>query len=147
MLIDSPRVASHRRHVNTIVGDTAELQCSYNTSTAGHITWRKNGNDVPTNDVSKFALHTEQRHSAGHFRSTLKVKNVQHEDLGEYSCDVHNIIGKAQTKVQLVLTPETPNFTKADIDSDVVVTHWTIRSHQALSEVKLNYKQNGVCIR
>lgn len=137
---------THRRHVNTIIGDTAELHCSYNTSTAGHITWRKNGNEVPTNDVSKYGLHTEQRHPAGQFRSTLIVKNVQKEDLGDYSCDVRNPIGRAQTKVQLVLVPETPKFSRADIEPEVVVTHWTIRSHQALSEVKLNYKQNGVRI-
>lgn len=140
---DAPRVSSHRHHVNTIIGSNAELHCSYNSSTPATIKWIRPDKALSVSDQPKYLVNNEPRGTT-EFRSSLVINNVQNSDLGEYLCEVHNPIGRVHLKLKLALTPEPPKFVRANINPEEVITHWSIRSHQPLSEVKLNYRQNGV---
>lgn len=138
----SPRVSAHRHIINTIEGDIAELHCTYNSSSAERITWRRGGEIIDADNNNRFVIVNDVK-NGNHGKSTLVVKAVTKSDLGDYECDVQNSIGKGQTKMQLVLVPEPPRFVSDDINDDTVITHWIIRSHQPLTEVMMNYQQNG----
>lgn len=96
-------------------------------------------------DLTKYKLRKERRHSDGHHRTSLQVRNVQSADLGQYRCVVRNAIGTGEAGVRLVLVPEPPRIESVDVKSvgHLVITHWSIRSHQALNEVALSYMKNG----
>lgn len=140
---DTPLVGAHRHIVNTIVGETADLHCDFNSTDESKAVWLHG--DRQLHDGDKYKLRKERRHSDGHHRSSLQVHNVQSADLGVYRCVVRNSIGEGQSSVRLVLQPEPPRFESVDVKNvgHVVITHWSIRSHQALSEVALSYMKNG----
>lgn len=100
---------------------------------------------MTVHDVTKYRVSKDRRHSEGHHRITLQVRTVQASDLGTYECSVINAIGSGQAHVQLVLVPEPPIYEGENINEPpTVITHWSIRSHQPLSEVVLSYKNEKV---
>lgn len=143
-LAGAPKPISHHHIINTIVGDDAELHCSYKSATNHKVIWRRNGTALEVQNVAKYSLHSDHKHSNSHFSSKLVVKNVVVSDLGEYECEVKNEVGTGSVNLQLVETPEPPQYVSSEIGDGAVSNHWTVRSHQHLIEVQLNYRQNGV---
>lgn len=146
-LTGAPKPTTHRHVINTMVGDEAELHCSYKSETAAKVTWRQNGTALDVQNTAKYSVHSDHKHSNGHFSSKLVLKMVEAGDLGDYACEVRNDIGSGSTHVRLVETPETPTYVSTEFGEEAVSNHWTVRSHQPLIEVQLNYRQNGVGFR
>lgn len=136
----SPKVSTHRHHVNTQEGDTAELYCDYRANPIAVSFFSKDGKTLSLSEKYsiKNSLHKE------HNRTTLIVKNVDANDLGEYRCHVENSIGANEVRVKLQYHPETPQFESQEIKGNQVTMHWLVRSLQPLSEAILDYKLTGV---
>ncbi|XP_017867729.1 PREDICTED: uncharacterized protein LOC108616806 isoform X2 [Drosophila arizonae] len=132
----SPKVSTHRHHVNTIEGDTAELYCDYRASPIAISFFIKDGKTLSLSEKYsiKNSLHKE------HNRTTLIIKHVEASDLGEYLCHVENAIGSNEVRIQLSYSPETPQFENSSINGNEVTMHWLVRSLQPLSEAMLDYK-------
>lgn len=144
-ILDSPKVSAHRHIVNTIRGSDAHLHCAYNTSSMESVTWRKTNETIDFNNSNKYSILNESKNSANpQSKSTLVIKAVQSSDLGEYECEVKNLIGKGHSKVQLVVQPEPARIIKVDLNEDTATLQWQIHSFQPLIEVWLNYKKAGV---
>lgn len=139
----SPKVSTHRHHVNTQQGDTAEVYCDYRANPIAISFFSKDGKTLSLSEKYsiKNSLHKE------HNRTTLYIKNVEASDLGDYRCHVENAIGASEMRVQLSYHPETPQFEDSTIDGNKVTMHWLVRSLQPLSEAMLDYKLTGVSPR
>ncbi|XP_062129404.1 hemicentin-2 [Drosophila sulfurigaster albostrigata] len=132
----SPKVSTHRHHVNTQEGGSAEIYCDYRANPIAISFFIKDGKTLSLSDKYsiKNSLHKQ------HNRTTLIVKNTDDSDLGEYLCHVENSIGSNEVRVQLSYAPETPQFENSTIEGNKVTMHWLVRSLQPLSEAVLDYK-------
>lgn len=130
--------------MNTAIGDKVNLRCNYNTSSTETVTWTKEGNTINVDNRDKYELIGKPE--VGQAKTTLVVKGVSLKDLGDYRCEVHNKIGRGHSIVKLSLAPEIAQFIRADVNDNIVITHWVIHSMQPLVEVMLNYQKSGVCV-
>ena len=91
--ISAPVVAVSPTNLTVNESETASFQCSVSGNPEPAIVWSKRGNlsEVNTSAVS---------------RGRLLLKNVKARHSGEYQCSVTNILGHAQTLVQLVVNGE-----------------------------------------
>ncbi|XP_061390258.1 neural cell adhesion molecule 1, partial [Musca vetustissima] len=135
----APKVSTHRHHVNTDIGSTAELYCDYRSYPIAVTRWLKNNQYLSLSEKYMMTYAAEQ-----HFnRSTLTVRDVTTDDLGEYKCQAENSIGSSELKVHLMLEPERGQFESVEIKGNVVTLYWLVRSLQPLSEAVLDYKMTG----
>ncbi|KAH8370488.1 hypothetical protein KR093_003652 [Drosophila rubida] len=132
----SPKVSTHRHHVNAEEGGSAEIYCDYRANPIAISFFIKDGKTLSLSDKYsiKNSLHKQ------HNRTTLRVKDVDEGDLGEYLCHVENAIGSNEVRVQLSYAPETPQFENSTVEGNKVTMHWLVRSMQPLSEAVLDYK-------
>lgn len=131
--------------INTKTGDKAELYCEFETSTESKVTWRKDKKELPIQhepNSKYFVVYKQETPSKN--TSILVINHVKPKDLGEYECQVANVIGSENVSIELTSAPEPPHLEKVEKEGDVVITHWHIRSLQPLTEVMLNYQQKGV---
>ncbi|KAH8401514.1 hypothetical protein KR009_006013, partial [Drosophila setifemur] len=135
----SPKVSTHRHHVNTEAGGTAELYCNYRANPIARSFFVK---DRQTLQLSEKYSLKDSTHN-GHNRTTLIVRDVDENDLGEYLCHVENVIGYNEVKVHVSYNPETPQFEDMKVEGTKVTMHWLVRSLQPLSEAMLDYKLSG----
>lgn len=144
---DLPLVSTHH-HVNTQLGNNAELHCNYFSAVDTQIEWqRDDGRALALSDASKYKLITnadaDLADKQDYHKTQLQVRNVQAGDLGAYRCVVRNQAGSGHAIARLQLEPEPPRFEGAQRKGAETVTNWQVRSHQALIEVALSYKLNG----
>ncbi|KAI8123930.1 hypothetical protein FF38_08195 [Lucilia cuprina] len=134
-----PKVTTHRHHINTEIGGNAELYCDYKGNPIAITTWLKNNQPIKYSEKYMITYAMEK-----HFnRSTLTVKDVTMEDLGEYICRAENSIGSNELRTHLMLEPEKGQLENVVIDGKKVTLHWLVRSLQPLSEAVLDYKMSG----
>lgn len=77
-----PKVTTHRHHVNTEIGQNAELYCDYRGDPIAISRWIKNNRVLGYSEKHMIEYSKEK-----HFnRSTLTVRDVSVDDLGEYIC-------------------------------------------------------------
>ena len=91
--ISAPVVAVSSANLTVNESGTASFQCSVSGNPEPAIVWSKRDN---LSEVSKSAVS----------RGRLLLKNVNESDSGEYQCSATNILGHAQTVVQLVVNGE-----------------------------------------
>ena len=91
--ISAPVVAVSPTNLTVNESETASFQCSVSGNPEPAIVWSKRGN---LSKVSKSAVS----------RGRLLLKNVQERHSGQYQCSATNILGHAQTLVQLVVNGE-----------------------------------------
>ncbi|XP_068145086.1 neural cell adhesion molecule 2 [Drosophila tropicalis] len=135
----SPKVSTHRHHVNAIEGGHAELYCNYRANPIALSFFIKGAQTLQISE--KYSI--KNSFHEGHNRTTLLVKNIEASDLGEYLCHAENAIGSNEVKIQLSYNPETPQFEDMTIDGNKVTLHWLVRSLQPLSEAMLDYQLTG----
>ncbi|XP_065369250.1 hemicentin-2 isoform X2 [Calliphora vicina] len=134
-----PKVTTHRHHINTEIGGNADLYCDYKGNPIAITTWFKNNQPIKYSEKYMMTYTMET-----HFnRSTLTVKDVSVEDLGEYVCRAENSIGWNELGTHLMLEPEKGQLEDVIIDGKKVTLHWLVRSLQPLSEAVLDYKMSG----
>ena len=91
--ISAPVIAVSPAKLTVNESGTASFQCSVSGNPEPAIVWSKRDN---LSEVSKSAVS----------RGRLLLKNVSESDSGEYQCLATNILGHAQTLVQLVVNGE-----------------------------------------
>ena len=91
--ISTPVVAVSPANLTVNESGTASFQCSVSRNPEPAIVWSKRDN---LSEVSKSAFS----------RGRLLLKSVNESDSGEYQCSATNILGHAQTVVQLVVNGE-----------------------------------------
>ena len=91
--ISAPVVSVSPPKLTVNESETASFQCSVSGNPEPAVVWSKRGN---LSEVSKSAVS----------RGRLLLKNVQEIHSGEYQCSATNILGHAQTLVQLVVNGE-----------------------------------------
>ena len=135
-----PKVTTHRHHINTEIGGNAELYCDYKGNPIATISWIKNNEPIKYSEKFMITYAIEN-----HFnRSTLTVKDIAMEDLGEYLCRAENSIGYNEIRTHLMLEPEKGQLESVNIEGKKVKLYWIVRSLQPLSEAVLDYKMAGV---
>lgn len=83
-----PKVTTHRHYINTETSQDAELYCEFKANPIGHITWTKEGK--PLDQYSgKYQIKNGHSRENNRNRTTLSIKQVKSEDLGDYSCSVN----------------------------------------------------------
>lgn len=84
-----PKVTTHRHHINTDTNADAELYCEFKANPIGHIGWTKDGKPLDTYS-GKYIIKNGRSYDEPHTknRTTLIIKQVKSEDLGDYSCSV-----------------------------------------------------------
>ena len=91
--ISAPVVAVSPTNLTVNESETASFQCSVSGNPEPAVVWSKMGD---LSEVSKSAVS----------RGRLLLKNVKARHSGEYQCSATNILGHAQTLVQLVVNGE-----------------------------------------
>lgn len=77
-------------------------------------------------------------------RNNLKVMKIDMEDLGSYTCEVTNKLGKSNINVTIMYEPEMAVFVGSEmLADDFTSLTWTVNSAQSLVEVDLYYKKTG----
>lgn len=131
---------AHRPEINAIQGGHATLYCNYHSNPEGRAQWLRNGQILEQGD--KYSFHVEEKNR--HMRDNLKVMKVDKEDLGAYTCEVTNKLGKSNINVTIQYEPEMAQFIGAEITEDGYTSlKWTVNSAQNLNEVDLYYKKSG----
>ena len=137
--ISAPVVAVSPTNLTANESGTASFQCSVSGNPEPAVVWIKRGN---LSEVSKSAIS----------RGRLLLKNVS--DLGEYQCSATNILGHAQTLVQLVVNGEclfkvlftTGSQQKPDYEYTYHVVHLDLTVCFSLSFKSSFLCHNGMCI-
>lgn len=143
-----PHVTAERLVVNTKEGDNAELYCHFESTTETRVVWRKDQKALriasPHDIRSKYSVIYKPADNKN--TSILVVSKIAATDLGEYECQVENIIGSEKVTIALTYLPEAPKLHNWEEEGKMVISHWRIRSLQPLKEVMLHYQQKGVSV-
>lgn len=129
--------------VNANEGAIADLHCVIQASPAARIHWTRNGKVLGSSDKYKVHIHPHEKHH--HNMTTLHIRDVTLEDLGDYKCHSENNYGKNEGTVMLAYEPELALYHGCKLTDDLhtVQCNWTVRSMQPVSEGLLFYKQSG----
>lgn len=135
-----PKVTTHRHHINAEIGGNAELYCDYKGNPIATISWLKHNELIKYSEKYMITYAMEKHYN----RSTLTVKDIALEDLGEYICQAENSLGSNKLRTHLMLEPEKGQLESVTIEGKNVKLFWIVRSLQPLSEAVLDYKMSGV---
>lgn len=136
-------VTATRADVNAGEGSGVDLHCTVKASPMARIYWTSNGRMLSNDDKYRIHLHPHAKHH--HNMTTLHIRNVNKDDLGQYECHAENSLGKAKTPITLIYEPEPAQLNECKITEDfyTVVCNWTVISAQSVSEAGVHFKQNG----
>lgn len=139
----APQVFAHLSEVNTAEGETSDLHCTVKASPAARIYWTKNGQKLHDTDKYKIHIHPHTKHH--HNITTLRIRNVNKNDLGRYDCHAENDLGKHDVNVTLIYEPEVAIMNECRVIDEVytVRCNWTVHSIQSVSEGSMFYKAQG----
>ncbi|XP_072930915.1 uncharacterized protein [Epargyreus clarus] len=82
--------------LKVLLGQTANLNCSFKGKPIPEIVWMKNGHEIEDNDDRIKTLLSG-------FDCCLTIKNVQIEDEARYSCEASNVHGRASTYARMAV--------------------------------------------
>lgn len=138
--LDIPKLIAHRPAINAAQGGHATLYCSYESHPEGRAQWLRNGQVLESGDKYSFHADGDNRHK----RYNLKVQKIDMEDLGAYTCEVTNKLGKGNVNVTIMYEPEMAVFVGSELlEDDFTSLKWTVNSAQPLIEQDLYYKKSG----
>lgn len=138
--VDIPKVIANRPEINAAKGGHATLYCNYHSNPEGRAQWLRNGHLLESGE--KYSFHAEEKNP--HKRFNLKVQNIDMDDLGAYTCEVTNKLGKGDINVTIMYEPEMAVFVGSELVADDFTSlTWTVSSAQSLVEVDLYYKKTG----
>lgn len=131
---------AHRPEVNAGEAGQALLHCDFHSNPEGRAQWLRNGRALESGDKYSFDIDMKNHHK----RNNLRVTNINMKDLGIYTCEVTNKLGKSEINVTLMYEPEMATFVGSELlpDGSSSLT-WTVNSVQPLNEVDLFYKGSG----
>lgn len=116
------------------------MYCNYHSNPEGRAQWLRNGQILEQGD--KYSFHVDEKNR--HMRNNLKVMKIDMEDLGGYTCEVTNKLGKSNINVTIMYEPEMAVFVGSEmLADDFTSLTWTVNSAQSLVEVDLYYKKTG----
>lgn len=134
---------AHKTEVNAAEGSTVDLHCIVRSSPAARVHWTRMDKPVKSGEKHSMHMHPHEKHH--HNMSTLRIRDVNKDDLGQYECQAENSYGENKIAVSLIYEPEVPIINNCMLTDDLhtVQCNWTVISSQPLSEALLFYKQNG----
>lgn len=133
---------AHRPEINTAEGGKATLYCNYHSNPEGRAQWLRNGQILDS--VDKYSFHSDESGKSTHKKYNMMVMSIGKDDLGPYTCEVTNKLGRSDINVTLMYEPEMAVFESSVLlADDFTELSWTVSSVQALVEVDLYYKHSG----
>ncbi|CAF3618249.1 unnamed protein product [Rotaria sordida] len=106
-----PKVEGKPTDVNVHIGEPAKLQCKITASPTPTVTWLKDGQPLkPSDNVTP--------HSEPDGTQTLTFKSAQMTDKAAYTCQVTNVGGTAEAKLNLNVQQIKPTL-KSDLNKDI----------------------------
>lgn len=131
---------AHRPEINAAEGGKAILYCNFHSNPDGRAQWLRNGRVLEKGDKYEFEADEKNHHK----RFNLMVMNIEMEDLGSYTCEVTNKLGRSEVNVTIMYEPEMAVFVGSELLADDFTSlTWTVNSAQSLVEVDLYYKKSG----
>lgn len=130
--------------MNAKEGATVDLHCIFKASPAPRVHWTRAGSKLHENDKYKIHMHPHEKHH--HNMTTLRIKDVNKDDLGQYECHAENGYGKQKAAVTLIYEPEKAILNECKLTDDnlhTAICNWTVHSAQPVSEAILFFKQTG----
>ncbi|KAG5892011.1 hypothetical protein JTB14_024451 [Gonioctena quinquepunctata] len=134
-----PIVKIEKYLVSSDRGEEAELTCTVDAYPTAHIVWKRNGENIVSNDKHNIKLI---RHERVH-ESVLIISNLEDDSFGTYTCFAKNRLGKKEKKVNLVKTPAVRKFVKPEAGGKDVVLTWKVESKAPISMHEIQYRKKG----
>ncbi|XP_055312751.1 neural cell adhesion molecule 1-like [Sitodiplosis mosellana] len=131
----APEIEVERPFVHTGVGHEAQLICVVHAEPQAHVIWYKETTQIGT---------TEQlsQQSRGN-RHTLTIRNVTYNDLGNYTCQASNNLGKDRASLTLSGIPSVCTFDSPTLSNhrDQYNITWVVQSYAPILEYRLFYRK------
>lgn len=92
------------------IGNDAKLVCIASGAPKVSFSWSKGGVKLPQNTTEKYTMYYEHW-DVIHYKSTLRIHNVAHQDYEKYGCKADNSIGSSAHLITLqnVSQPDPPS--------------------------------------
>ncbi|EFA08611.1 MAM domain-containing glycosylphosphatidylinositol anchor protein 2 isoform X1 [Tribolium castaneum] len=129
-----PEITVAKSWVNSGEGLEARLDCVVQADPPGEVSWYQNS--FPLQQTDRRIMSSKGK------IYTLTIKNVQFSDFGNYSCTVHNSIGKDRKYIELTGKPGPARIiSPAYSNPDYYDLRWVVQSVLPIIEVKILYRR------
>ncbi|CRK87748.1 CLUMA_CG001542, isoform A [Clunio marinus] len=131
----SPEIEVERAFIHTGVGYEAQLTCLVHSEPPANIVWYKDTTQLGTTEQ-----HSLQNRGNRH---SLIIRNVTYMDLGNYTCQASNNLGKDRGSLTLSGIPTVCYFDSKAISDyrDRYNITWNVQSHSPIREYRLFYRK------
>nr|XP_029732048.1 igLON family member 5-like [Aedes albopictus] len=133
-----PEIEVEQQTVHSGVGHEAQLVCIVHAEPAPNVIWYKETTQLGTTEQ-----HSQQVRGNKH---SLIIRNVTRSDLGNYTCQASNSLGKDRGTLNLSGLPTVCYFDSPTLSSyrDQYNISWTVQSYSPIEEYRLFYRlQSG----
>ncbi|XP_065077868.1 leucine-rich repeats and immunoglobulin-like domains protein 3 [Ochlerotatus camptorhynchus] len=129
-----PEIEVEQQTVHSGVGHEAQLVCIVHAEPAPNVIWYKETTQLGTTEQ-----HSQQIRGNKH---SLIIRNVTRTDLGNYTCQASNTLGKDRGTLSLSGLPTVCYFESPTISSyrDQYNISWTVQSYSPIEEYRLFYR-------
>ncbi|XP_044272490.1 neogenin-like isoform X2 [Tribolium madens] len=129
-----PEITVAKSWVNSGEGLEARLDCVVHADPPGEVSWYQNS--FPLQQTDRRIMSTKGK------IYSLNIKNVQFSDFGNYSCTVHNSIGKDRKYIELTGKPGPARIiSPAYSNPEYYDLRWVVQSVLPIIEVKILYRR------
>ncbi|XP_037043839.1 uncharacterized protein LOC119079866 [Bradysia coprophila] len=134
---DAPEIEVERPFVHTGVGYEAQLICIVHAEPPPHVIWYKETTQLGTTEQ-----HSQQNRGNRH---SLIIRNVTYSDLGNYTCQGANNLGKDRASLTLSGIPSICEFDSQTLSSfrDQYNISWTVQSFAPILEYRLFFRKQS----
>ncbi|XP_055592003.1 lachesin-like isoform X2 [Uranotaenia lowii] len=129
-----PEIEVEQAVVHSGVGHEAILVCIVHAEPAPNVIWYKESTQLGTTEQ-----HSQQVRGNRH---SLIIRNVTLLDIGNYTCQASNTLGKDRGALSLSGLPTTCSFDSPTLSSyrDQYNISWTVQSYSPIREYRLFYR-------
>ncbi|XP_063695860.1 lachesin-like [Culicoides brevitarsis] len=131
----APEIEVERGFVHTGVGFEAQLTCVVHAEPQPHVIWYKDTTQLGTTEQ-----HSQQNRGN---KYSLIIRNVTHSDLGNYTCQASNSLGRDRGYLTLSGIPSICFFDSPTVGHyrDQYNITWTVQSYSPIREYRLFYRK------
>uniref|UniRef100_A0A8D8IEM5 Limbic system-associated membrane protein n=3 Tax=Culex pipiens TaxID=7175 RepID=A0A8D8IEM5_CULPI len=132
-----PEIEVEQQIVHSGVGHEAQLVCIVHAEPAPNVIWYKETTQLGTTEQ-----HSQQVRGNKH---SLIIRNVTYLDLGNYTCQASNSLGKDRGSLSLSGLPTICYFDSPTLSSyrDQYNISWTVQSYSPIREYRLFYRMQS----
>ncbi|XP_070504142.1 lachesin-like [Chironomus tepperi] len=131
----APEIEVDRAFIHTGVGYEAQLTCLVHSEPPSNVIWYKDTTQLGTTEQ-----HSQQTRGNKH---SLIIRNVTYMDLGNYTCQASNNLGKDRSSLTLSGIPTVCYFDSKTISDyrDRYNISWSVQSFSPIREYRLFYRK------